>query len=127
MAETVLVTGGTGYIAGWCIVGLLQRGYAVRTTVRNLSREQAVQAAVSSITDAGDRLSFAAADLTSDTGWDAAGAGCDYVLHVASPLCSHHPKNPDALIIPARDGALRVLRAATKAGVKRGGVKSAGV
>lgn len=46
-------------------------------------------------------------------------AGCDYVLHVASPLGADHPKDPDALIVPARDGTLRVLRAATKAEVRR--------
>jgi dihydroflavonol-4-reductase len=118
MIETVLVTGGTGFVAGWCIVELLQRGYAVRTTVRDLSKEFAVRAAVGTAVDGGDRLSFFVADLTADAGWDAAMAGCDYVLHVASPL-SQASRDPDALIGPARDGTLRVLRAATKAGVKR--------
>ena len=117
--ETVLVTGGTGFVAGWCIVELLQRGYAVRTTVRSLSKEPAVRAAVASAADAGDRLTFVAADLTRDEGWDAAVAGCDYVLHVASPLGGDASRDPDALLAPARDGTLRVLRAATKAGVKR--------
>lgn len=119
MTETVLVTGGTGFVASWCIVELLQRGFAVRTTVRSLSKEQAVRAAISTAIDPGDRLTFFAADLTSDVGWDAAVAGCDYVLHVASPLGWDNPKDPDALIVPARDGALRVLRAATQAEVKR--------
>jgi dihydroflavonol-4-reductase len=119
MAETVLVTGGSGFIGGWCIVELLKRGYAVRTTLRSLSKEQMVRASISATVDPGDRLAFVAADLTSDDGWDAAVAGCDYVLHVASPLGYDNPKDPDVLIIPARDGALRVLRAATKAGVKR--------
>lgn len=119
MAETVLVTGGTGFIAGWCIVELLKRGFTVRTTVRSLSKEQLVRAAVSTAVDPADRLTFFAADLTLDEGWDAAVAGCDYVLHVASPLGLDDSKNPDALIIPAREGALRVLRSATKAGVKR--------
>lgn len=119
MTETVLVTGGTGFVASWCIVELLQRGFAVRTTIRSLSKEQAVRAAISTAIDPGDRLTFFAADLTSDVGWDAAVAGCDYVLHVASPLGWDNPKDPDALIVPARDGALRVLRAATQAAVKR--------
>jgi nucleoside-diphosphate-sugar epimerase len=119
MAETVLVTGGTGFVASWCIVELLKRGFAVRTTVRSLSKEQAVRATIAAAIDPGDQLTFFAADLTSDVGWDAAVAGCDYVLHVASPLGGDNPKDPDALIIPARDGALRVLRAATKAEVKR--------
>lgn len=115
----VLVTGGTGYLAGWAIAMLLQRGYRVRATLRSSAREQAVRAAVSTITDPGDRLEFALADLTDDAGWDAAVAGCDYVLHVASPLRAGNPRDPDELIIPARDGALRVLRSATAAGVGR--------
>src|SRR6266511_6277119 len=81
MGETVLVTGGTGFVAGWCIVELLKRGYAVRTTVRSMSKEQVVRATISASIDPGDRLTVFAADLTSDVGWDAAVAGCDYVLH----------------------------------------------
>jgi dihydroflavonol-4-reductase len=118
-AEWVLVTGGTGYLAGWCIAELLRRGYRVRTTIRTAAREQAVRDAVSTIVDPGDRLECAVADLTADSGWDAAVAGCDHVLHVASPLGAENPRDPDTLIVPARDGALRVLRAATAAGVGR--------
>jgi dihydroflavonol-4-reductase len=119
VAETVLVTGGTGFVAGWCIVELLQQGYEVRTTVRSPSRQDAVRHAVSTVVDPGDRLSFAVADLTTGDGWADAVKGCDYVLHVASPLGLDAPKDLDALIIPARDGALHVLRAATLAGAKR--------
>jgi nucleoside-diphosphate-sugar epimerase len=117
--ETVLVTGGSGYIGGWCVASLLQRGYVVRTTVRDLSKEPAARAAVGKITDPGNRLSFHAANLTDDDGWDAAAAGCDYVLHVASPLGVADPKDPDELIVPAREGARRAVSAAIKAGVKR--------
>jgi dihydroflavonol-4-reductase len=116
---TVLVTGGSGYIGGWCVIGLLQQGYRVRTTVRSLAREAGVRATLGQVVDPGDRLSFFAADLTADNGWDEATAGCDYVLHVASPLGVAEPKDPNELIIPARDGALRALNAAIKAGVKR--------
>ena len=119
MAQTVLVTGGTGFIAGWCIVQLLERGYSVRTTVRDASKEQRVRAAVAGAKAATDRLSFAMADLNRDEDWDAAVAGCQYVLHVASPLGGGTPGDRDALIAPARDGTLRVLRAAAKAGVQR--------
>lgn len=119
MAQTVLVTGGSGFVAGWCIVELLRRGYGVRTTLRDLAKEPAVRAAVAPVTAAGDALSFYAADLTADSGWDAAMAGCDFVLHVASPLGADGERDPAALIAPARDGALRVLRAATNAGVRR--------
>jgi nucleoside-diphosphate-sugar epimerase len=119
MPDTVLVTGGTGYVAGWVIAELLERGYTVRTTVRSPGRESAVRDAVRTVTDPGARLSFAVADLTRDEGWDAAVAGVDYVLHVASPLGDETTRDPAALIVPARDGAVRVLRAATAAGVKR--------
>jgi nucleoside-diphosphate-sugar epimerase len=123
MAEqngTVLVTGGTGFLGGWCATELVRRGYQVRTTVRNLAREDEVRAAFAAAgVEAGDRLSFVAADLNADDGWSDAVAGCDYVLHVASPFPPAQPKDPDELIVPARDGALRVLRASLDAGVQR--------
>jgi dihydroflavonol-4-reductase len=125
MVETVLVTGGNGFVAGWCIVDLLERGYAVRTTVRDLSKEPIVRAAVAPAADTTHLLTFFAADLTKDDGWDAAMVGCDYVIHVASPLSIAATGDPNAMIIPARDGTLRVLRAATNAGVKRVVITSA--
>src|SRR4029450_12534516 len=94
MTETVLVTGGTGYVAGWCIVELLRRGYAVRTSVRSRAREQAGRTALSTAGGAGDRWRLVAADLMLDDGWDAAVADCDYVLHVASPLGGGNPTDP---------------------------------
>ncbi|MEU3854044.1 NAD-dependent epimerase/dehydratase family protein [Streptomyces sp. NPDC029554] len=118
MSETVLVTGGTGYIAGWCITELLKRGYDVRTTVRSAKREQVVTDAVASEVDPAGRLTFATADLTADAGWEEAMHGVSYVLHVASPLGAPNDSATD-LITPARDGTLRVLRAASEAGVKR--------
>jgi nucleoside-diphosphate-sugar epimerase len=118
-APTVLVTGGTGFLGGWCIVSLLERGYNVRTTVRDLAREQAVLDAVHGAgVDPGSRVQVVAADLTADSGWAQALDGCRYVLHVASPFPPVQPKDPDELIVPARDGALRVLRAALDAGVE---------
>ncbi len=117
--STVLVTGGSGYLGGWCVIELLRRGYAVRTTVRSLSREPQVRATVGSEVDPGDRLTVFAADLTDDEGWPEAVAGCEYVLHVASPFPPNQPKDPDELIVPAREGTLRVLRAGLDAGVKR--------
>jgi nucleoside-diphosphate-sugar epimerase len=119
MSGTVLVTGGSGYIGSWCVIGLLQQGYTVRTTVRNRAREGAVRAAIGKIVDAQNRLSFFEADLMSDKGWDEATNGCDYVLHVASPLGVQEPKDPNVLITPAREGAKRAINAAIKAGVKR--------
>lgn len=119
--ELVLVTGGTGFVGSHCIVALLQQGYRVRTTVRSLGREQQLRSMISSAgVDAGpDHLELAEADLLADAGWDDAMAGCDYLLHVASPFPLGVPKDEDELIRPAREGALRALRAAKKAGVKR--------
>jgi dihydroflavonol-4-reductase len=118
--STTLVTGGTGFLGGWCVVQALQRGHDVRTTVRDLRREASVRQAVAKAgVDPGDRLTVLSADLTSDEGWAEAVAGCRYVMHVASPFPPEQPKDPDELIAPARDGALRVLRAALDAGVER--------
>lgn len=116
----VLVTGGSGFVGTHCIVQLIQAGYRVRTTVRSLAREADVRAMLKTGgVEPGDALEFVAADLTSDAGWPEAVTGCDYVLHVASPFPFGAPKHEDDLIVPAREGALRVLRAARDAGVKR--------
>ena len=117
--ETVLVTGGSGFLASWCLVELLRRGYHVRTTVRDSSREPEVRAMLEPEVEVGDRLSVHVADLTDDAGWENAISGCDYVLHVASPFPPQQPEDPDELIVPAREGTLRVLRTALGAGVKR--------
>src|ERR1700730_7626953 len=118
--STVLVTGGSGFIGGHAIVQLLATGHQVRTTVRNLQREAKLRDRVRvGGAEPGDRLSFIAADLAEDAGWTEAVGGCDYVLHVASPLPPNVPKHEDELIVPAREGTLRVLRAARDAGVKR--------
>jgi dihydroflavonol-4-reductase len=116
MADTVLVSGGSGYIAGYLIRQLVAEGWMVHTTIRNLVREGGVRKLLA-VDDS--RLRFFAADLTRDTGWAEAMAGCSHVAHVASPLPSHAVKDANELIVPARDGALRALRAAKAAGVKR--------
>ncbi|HLW87497.1 MAG TPA: aldehyde reductase [Terriglobales bacterium] len=118
--STILVTGGSGFIASHSILQLLAAGHQVRTTVRKLKREPDVRAMLKQGgAEPADRLSFFAADLENDAGWSDAIAGCDYVLHVASPFPSSVPQHEDDLIIPAREGAVRVLRAARDAGVKR--------
>jgi nucleoside-diphosphate-sugar epimerase len=117
---TILVTGGSGFIGSHAILQLLGLGHRVRTTVRNLAREGDVREMLrQGGAEAGDKLTFFSADLENDAGWPAAVAGCEYVLHVASPFPANIPKHEDELIVPAREGALRVLRAARAAGVKR--------
>jgi dihydroflavonol-4-reductase len=116
----VLVTGGSGFIGVHCILQLLEAGHTVRTTVRSLKREADVRAMLKvGGVDAGARLSFVEADLERDAGWAEAVAGCEYVLHVASPLPPKAPKHEDELIVPAREGTLRALRFSRDAGVKR--------
>ncbi|ADG10889.1 aldehyde reductase [Caulobacter segnis] len=118
--KRVLVTGGSGFIAGHCILQLLEQGHFVRSTIRSLAKEGGVRGVLEG---AGmvhaDRLSFVAADLLRDDGWAEAVAGMDVVLHVASPVLPGRVASEDAVIVPAREGTLRVLRAAREAGVKR--------
>lgn len=118
--STILVTGGSGFIGSHTILQLLAAGHRVRTTVRDLRREGDVRAMLKEGgSEPGDRLSFVAADLGADAGWPEAVAGCESVLHMASPFPPAVPKNEDELIVPAREGTIRVLRAARDAGVRR--------
>ena len=116
--KTVLVTGGSGYVAGWTIVALLKEGYIVRTTVRTPKLEKKVRASISRLVDPENRLTFFTADLLNDAGWDHAVEGCDFVLHVASPMGTSKSKLED-LLPPSKEGTLRVLKAAVNAKVKR--------
>ena len=118
--STVLVTGGSGFVGIHVILQLLAAGHAVRTTVRRPDRQADVLAMLreGGVVSA-ESVSFFGADLTADQGWREAVAGCDYVLHVASPLSTSVPKDENEMIIPARAGTLRVLRAAREAGVRR--------
>ena len=116
MAGTVLVSGGSGYIAGFLIRQLLAEGWTVHATVRSLSREAQLRPLLGGTSET---LRFFAADLTADAGWAEAMAGCSHVAHVASPFLAEAPRHEDELIIPARDGVLRALRYARDAGVSR--------
>jgi dihydroflavonol-4-reductase len=117
--ERVLVTGGSGYIAAFLLVRLLNEGWRVRTTVRSLDRAAEVRAMVAEGGADPSLLEFAQAELLSDAGWAEAVSGCAYVHHVASPFPDTIPRHPDELAIPARDGTLRLLKAARAAGVRR--------
>lgn len=117
--DRVLVTGGSGFIAGYCIAQALSGGWRVRTTVRDLAREDALRTGLSGLTPAVDGLEVVVADLNADAGWAEAARDCTYVLHIASPFPVTNPKDDDELVRPARDGALRVLSAARDAKVRR--------
>jgi nucleoside-diphosphate-sugar epimerase len=118
--QSVLVTGGSGFIAVHCILQLLSKGYRVRASVRDLTRERTLRAMLQQAgCEAGDQLAVVSADLTADAGWSEAVRGCDYVLHVASPFPGKAVRDENELIVPAREGTLRVLRASRDAGVRR--------
>ncbi len=121
----VLVTGGSGFLAGWAIVNLLNQGHSVRSTLRDLSKEDHLRKQIA--TEARDTaaLEFVRADLMNDAGWAAAVSDCNYVLHIAAPVGVHSPRDPNELIVPSREGALRVLEAACRAGVERVVITSA--
>ena len=116
MSRKILVTGGSGYIAGFLIRQLVSEGWMVHTTVRSLARESELRRLLGVNAQ---RLQFFAADLMADAGWAQAAAGCSHVAHLASPLPAGVPRHADELIVPAREGTLRVLRAARAAGVQR--------
>jgi nucleoside-diphosphate-sugar epimerase len=117
--DLVTVTGASGFVALHCIAELLAKGYRVRGTLRDLTKQETVYQALGGSPEIRGKLSFVAADLMQDDGWDQAMQGARFVLHTASPLPKRAPRHEDELIIPAREGTLRVLRAAAKAGVSR--------
>ena len=119
MKKKVLLTGISGYIANHCAVELLKNGYAVRGSLRSLSKSEEVIKAIQNEVDSLDDLEFCKLNLLEDEGWDKAMNGCEYVLHVASPFINKEPKDENEYIRPAVDGTMRALRAAKKAGIKR--------
>ena len=107
--ERVLVTGTTGYIGLHCVAQLLEAGYHVRGSMRSKEREPEVRNALAKVVNAENRFETCELDLMSDAGWDDAAAGCDYVLHIASPLTEKAPDHEDDIIIPAKEGLLRAV------------------
>ena len=117
--KKVFITGISGWIAQYCAIELLQNGYTVKGSLRNMNRQQEVIEALSKHVDTKDKLEFCQLDLLIDDGWDDAMIGCEYLMHIASPFIMTEPKNEDDLIKPAKEGTLRALKSAQKAGVKR--------
>ena len=122
---TVLVTGATGFIGSWCIIELLQRGYRVRGTLRDLSRAPTLSRAIAQQLESAEaesqlsQLTFCEASLTESAGWQEALNGVDAVLHVASPVPIVRPRDPQEVIGPAVQGTMHLLQAAQSAGVTR--------
>ena len=117
--KKVLVTGISGYIGEHCAAELLKNGYAVRGSVRSLSKTDNVSKSIEKVVDPKGNLEYCELNLMKDEGWEKAMAGCDYVLHVASPFVSSEPKDENELIKPAVEGTQRALKAAKKTGIKR--------
>lgn len=115
----VLVTGATGFIASHTILALINKGYDVRGTARSASKAEQLNATLSKYAGKPVEIELVSADLTKDEGWAEAMEGVTYLQHLASPIPSNLPKDPNELIIPAKEGALRALKAAKAAGVKR--------
>lgn len=119
-SETVLVTGGTGAVGLYCMLQLLREGYTVKATLRSINKKNdVIERLQTGGTTSFDSLSFVETDLTKDTNWSEAMKGCQYVLHIASPTHADATGSEEAMIRPAVDGTLRVLRMARDAGVKR--------
>jgi dihydroflavonol-4-reductase len=118
-AKKILVTGASGFIGSHCVLDLLQHGYQVRGTVRNLDRAEALRAMLAKHHNRASEIELLSADLMSADGWTEAMQGCDGVFHVASPVPTIQPKDPAEVIEPARQGTLNVLAAAKYAGVRR--------
>jgi|SRR5215208_3270314 len=114
----ILITGANGFIGLHTVLHFLQLGYNIRATVRTEGQEKKVRETLAQHVDT-HKLEFFYADLMQDKGWDQAVDGCDFVLHLASPFPTEAPKDENELILPAREGTLRILRAAQKGGVKR--------
>ncbi len=117
--KTVLVTGISGWIAQFCALALLKEGYKVRGSLRSMQRKDEVIKALNKEVDINNNLEFCSLDLLKDDGWDSAMQDCEYVLHVASPFSMTNPKDENDMIKPAKEGTLRTLKSAKKAGVKR--------
>ena len=115
----VFVSGGSGYIALHCIARLISKGFKVKTSLRSMDRQSEIVQSVSKVVDCSDKIEFCELDLTKDKGWDDAIKGCEYVLHIASPLMLGFPKNPDDIILPAVNGLKRCIKSAVKNRVKR--------
>lgn len=117
--KKILVTGANGYIAKHIIADLYKNKYSVVGTLRNIKNSKDVQTDIENYLNDKIDITFKQASLDSDTGWDDAVRGCDAIIHTASPFPIEYVKNEMDLILPAKEGTLRVLRAAKNNSVNR--------
>ena len=119
MTDLVLVTGITGYIASHVTTRLLEKGYAVRGTVRNKAKGRRILAAMAQTGADVSKVEMIEAELGSDAGWTDAVKDCRFIQHIASPFPLEAPSDREALVPEARAGAQRVLENGFSAGAER--------
>jgi dihydroflavonol-4-reductase len=117
--KKIFISGGSGYLALHCIKLALEKGYRVKTSVRNESKKVEVLNAIKDYLKKPEDLEFCILDLLNDQGWNESMIGCDFLLHTASPFPFKQPKNEQDLIKPAVQGTIRALNAAKTADIKR--------
>lgn len=109
-AQPVLVTGATGYVASWIVRYLLEDGYVVRGTVRNPDKATGLEHLHALAAEHDGRLTLHRADLLDEGSFAEAMAGCELVIHTASPFLIGKVREPEAqLVTPAVDGTRNVL------------------
>ena len=116
--EKVLVTGATGFIGLHCIHQLLNQGYAVNGSLRSPERKDEILDALKNVNTPTENLNLFILNLTEDEGWDEGMRGCDYLMHVASPL-SVKAYDDEYFVKPAVAGVKRALKFAKKHNIKK--------
>lgn len=115
----VLLTGVSGFLGSHTAIQLLEKDYQVVGTLRDINRAESIKEMIGKHTLKINNLSFVEANLNDQNAWKNLTQGMDYIQHIASPFPRELPKNEDDLILPAKNGTLNILKAASVNGVKR--------